>query len=116
MYLHGTYQLPSERGNGGLRSQRSCTLPGRTPEQPADGQQSDALEKEGGVMHVEPWSLSLILSRKEHEKTNSYFSFPVPWPPAESFENLDQVEEPSPTHQRQETRMRPNHTDSLNRP
>ena len=94
-----TYQLPSERGNGGLRSQRSCTLPGRTPRQPADGQQSDALEKEGEMMLVEPWSLPLILSRKEHDKTNSYSSFPAPWPPAESFENLDQVEELSPTRE-----------------
>ena len=92
-----TYQLPSERGDGGLRSQRSCTLPGRIPRQPADGQQSDVLEKGGGMMHVEPWSLPLILSRKKHEKTNSYSSFPVPWLEAESFENLDQVEELSPT-------------------
>ena len=66
-----------------------------------DGRQSDVLEKEGGMIRVEPRSLPLILSRKEHEKTNSYSSFPVPWPPVESSENLDQVEELSPTHQRQ---------------
>ena len=96
-----TYQFPSERGSGGLRFQRSCTLLGRTPGQPADGQQLDVLEKGRRMIHLEPWPCPAALSRREHEKTNSYSSFPASWPPGESYESLDQAEEMLPAHQGQ---------------